>query len=106
MTPAGTSRTCPTSTLSSSRGSTTAKYIMDAQSIPTSIRGASLALWAGVHSWSLGLRTLASTRRGKLTLGSIAATGDGNYGADQSTCHLTTDPEDDASFAVGKDKAL
>jgi len=22
------------------------------------------------------------------------------------TCHLTTDPEDDASFAVGKDKAL
>ena len=35
-------------------GSTTAKYITGAQSIPTSIWGASLALWAGVHSWSLG----------------------------------------------------
>jgi hypothetical protein len=38
------------------------------------------------------LRTLASTRPWRLTLGSIAATGDGNYGAGQLTCHLTTDP--------------
>jgi hypothetical protein len=38
------------------------KYITGAQSIPTSIRGASLTLWAGAHGWSLRLRTLASTR--------------------------------------------
>jgi hypothetical protein len=33
-----------------------------ARSIPTSIRSASLVLWVGVHSSSLGLRTLGSTR--------------------------------------------
>ena len=33
-----------------------------ARLIPTSIRSASLVLWVGVHSSSLGLRTLVSTR--------------------------------------------
>ena len=58
----GTSRTDPTSTPSSSRRSTTATHITGARSIATSIRGASLTLWAGVHGWSLRLRTLGSAR--------------------------------------------
>src|SRR5664279_4748561 len=103
MTPAGTSRTGPTSTPSSSRGSTTATYITGARSIPTSIRGESLTLWAGAHGWSLRSRTLGSTRPCRPTLGSIAATGDGNSGTGQLTCRLTTDPDDDAPLAVGKD---
>ena len=44
--------------------------------------------------------------RGFGTKSSIAATDDGNYGAGQLTCRLTTDPDDDAPLAVGKDKAL
>src|ERR1039458_951660 len=58
-----------------------ARYSTGARSIPTSIRSASLVLWVGVHSSSLGLRTLGSTRPWSPTDGSIAATGDGNYGA-------------------------
>src|SRR5665647_1976759 len=62
MTPAGTSRTCPTSTPSLSWGLTMATYSTGARLIPTSIWGASLVLWVGVYSSSLGLRTLGSTR--------------------------------------------
>src|SRR5450631_1813651 len=94
MTPAGTSRTCPTSTPSLSWRLTMARYFTDARSIPTSIRGASLVLWVGVHSSSLGLRTLGSTRPWSRTDGSIAVTGDGNYGAGRLTCHPWTDPSD------------
>src|SRR5664279_391270 len=60
--------------------------------IPTSIWGASLVLWVGAHSSSLGLRTLGSTRPWSRTVGRIAATGDGNYGAGRLTCRLWTDP--------------
>jgi hypothetical protein len=73
-------------------GLTMATYSTGARLIPTSIWGASLVLWVGVHSSSLGLRTLGSTRPWSRTVGSIAATGDGNYGAGRLTCHLSTDP--------------
>src|ERR1035437_5450522 len=92
MTPAGTSRTYPTSTPSLSWRLTMARYSTGARSIPTSIRGASLVLWVGVHSSSLGLRTLGSTRPWSRTVGSIAATGDGNSGAGRLSFHLSTDP--------------
>src|SRR5665811_16689 len=92
MTPAGTSKTCPTSTPSLSWGLTMATYSTGARLIPTSIWGASLVLWVGVHSSSLGLRTLGSTRPWSRTVGSIAATGDGNSGAGRLSCHLWTDP--------------
>src|ERR1035437_1001716 len=94
MTPAGTSRTCPTSTPSLSWRLTMARVSTGARSILTSIRSASLVLWVGVHSSSLGLRTLGSTRPWSRTDGSIAATGDGNYGAGRLTCHLWSDPSD------------
>src|ERR1035437_2562693 len=92
MTPAGTSKTCPTSTPSLSWGLTMATYSTGARLIPTSIWGASLVLWVGVYSSSLGLRTLGSTRPWAGTGGSIAATGDGNYGAGRLSFHLWTDP--------------
>ena len=60
--------------------------------IPTAIWGASLVLWVGVHSSLRGLRTLGSIRPWSRTVGSIAATGDGNYGAGRLTCRLWTDP--------------
>src|SRR5674476_1056076 len=94
MTPAGTSRTCPTSTPSLSWRLTMARCSTGARLIPTSIWGASLVLWVGAHSSSLGLRTLGSTRPWSRTVGSIAATGDGNYGAGRLTCHLCSDPSD------------
>ena len=62
--------------------------------IPTAIWGASLVLWVGVHSSLRGLRTLGSIRPWSRTVGSIAATGDGNYGAGRLTCPLWSDPID------------
>src|SRR5450759_1730832 len=46
----------------------------------------------GVQSSSLGLRTLGSTGPCSRTVGSIAATGDGNYGAGRLSFHLWTEP--------------